>query len=65
MPRYAILENDKVINVIVADSLFIKESKIKAIECGDEVCPGWKLVGKEFIVEEILAPVVEDETLPE
>lgn len=66
MPRFAIIENDEVINVIVADSAFIKESKIKATECGDEVCSGWKFVNKEFIAPEPnYAPVVVDETLPE
>lgn len=66
MPRFAIIENDEVINVIIADSAFIKESKIKATECGDEVCPGWKFVDKEFIAPEpVIAPVVVDETVSE
>jgi len=66
LPRYAIIENDEVVNVIVADSAFIKESKIKATPCSDEVCPGWKLVGKDFIAPEpIFVPAVVDETLPE
>jgi hypothetical protein len=65
LPRFAIIENDEVVNVIVADSAFIKESKIKAILCSDEVCPGWKLVGKDFIEPEpIFVPAVENETLP-
>lgn len=66
MPRFAIIENDEVVNVIVADSAFIKESKIKATECGNEVCPGWKFVDKEFIAPEIIySPLVIDETIPE
>jgi hypothetical protein len=66
LPRYAIIENDEVVNVIVADSAFLKETKIQATECGDEVYPGWKYVGKEFIAPEPnYAPEVIDETLPE
>jgi hypothetical protein len=66
LPKFAIIENDEVINVIVADAAFIKESKIKATECPDEVCPGWKFVSKEFIAPEpIIAPVIIDEILPE
>jgi len=52
LPRYAIIENDQVINVIVADAAFFKESKIKATECGDEVYPGWKYKDKKFIAPE-------------
>jgi hypothetical protein len=64
--RFAIIENDEVVNVIVADAEFIKYSKIKATQCGDQVCPGWKYVGKEFIAPEPnYAPEVIDETIPE
>ena len=52
MLRFAIIENDQVVNVIVADSAFIKESKIKATQCGDEVCSGWKYIDKQFIAPE-------------
>ena len=67
MLRFAIIENDEVVNVIVADAQFLKESKIKAIECDDEVYPGWKYVNKEFIAPEPnYAPIVViDETLSE
>ena len=64
LDRYAIIENDEVTNVIVADAAFIRESKIKAIKCSDEVCPGWKFLDKEFIAPEIIfSPAVENETL--
>ena len=54
------------VNVIVADSAFIKESKIKATECSEQVSPGWKFVAKEFIAPEPnYAPEVIDETIPE
>jgi hypothetical protein len=63
LPRFAIIENDEVVNVIVADSAFIKESKIDAIKCGDEICPGWKYTDKKFIApEQIIAPVIEETT---
>jgi len=66
LPRFAIIENDEVVNVIVADLVFIKESKIKATECSDEVSPGWKFVAKEFIAPEPnYAPEVIDETIPQ
>jgi hypothetical protein len=66
LPRFAIIENDKVVNVIVADLQFIKKQKINGIACGDEVCPGWKFMDKEFIAPEPnYGPVVIDETLPE
>lgn len=65
MPRYAIIENDEVVNVIVADVAFLKESKIKATECGDEVYPGWKFVDKKFVAPEPNIGIrIEDETLP-
>ena len=66
MPRYAVIENDEVVNVIVADAKFIKEQKITGVECGDEVYPGWKYAGKEFIAP---APgeskKIVNETIPE
>jgi len=65
LPRYAISENDKVVNVIVAEASFIKESKIKATECGDEVCVGWNFDGKKFIVPEPVFETIYDETIPQ
>ena len=52
MAKYAIIENNEVINVIVADAKFIKEAKIAAIECAEEVCSGWKFIDNEFIAPE-------------
>lgn len=49
MLRFAIIENDDVINVIVADAEFIKENKIDGVECGDEIYAGWKYKDKKFI----------------
>jgi hypothetical protein len=64
--RFAIIENDKVVNVIVADSAFIKESKIEATQCGDEVGFGWTYIDKQFIAPEPnYAPEVIDETIPD
>jgi len=52
LAKFAIIENDAVINVIVADAEFIKENKINGVECGDEVYPGWKYKDKKFIAPE-------------
>jgi len=52
LDRFAIIENDDVINVIVADAEFIKENKINGVECGDEVYPGWKYKDKKFSAPE-------------
>jgi hypothetical protein len=49
LARFAILEDNKIVNVIVADSKFIKENKINGVECGDEVSAGWEYIDKEFI----------------
>lgn len=49
MLKFAIIENEDVVNVIVADAEFIKENKINGVECGDEVYPGWKYKDKKFI----------------
>lgn len=57
MARFAIIENDEVVNVIVADAKFIKETKIAAIQCDDNVCPGWKYINKEFVQPEPVAYV--------
>ena len=59
MAKYAIIENDEVVNVIVADSKFLKESKIKAVECNDEVCPGWTYIDGEFLAPERIVYVPE------
>ena len=59
--RYAIIKNDLVVNVIVADSKFVKESKINAIECPENVCVGWSYLEEEFIAPEIIF----DETISE
>ena len=48
MPRYAEIENTIIINVIVADELFIAEHKPEAIECPDFVGVGDKYEDGEF-----------------
>ena len=65
MAKYAIIENDLVVNVIVAEASFLKESKIKATECGDEVYPGWKFIDKKFVAPPVNYAPIEDELLAE
>ena len=63
MDRFAIVENNEVINVIVADAEFIKENKIFAFGCADEVYPGWKFINGEFVAPEPnYAPVIVEKT---
>jgi len=58
LARYAIIENDEVVNVIVADAEFIEENKINGVECNDEISPGWKYKSKKFVAPPInYAPV--------
>lgn len=65
MLRFAIIENDEVVNVIVADAQFIKTQKLSAVECSDEVSCGWKYINKEFISPPIIfSPELKDETIP-
>lgn len=65
--NWAIIENDEVTNIIVADAKFIKDNKLKAV-CVDDmnIYIGAKLVGKELVnPEPIIVPRVADETIPE
>ena len=55
--RYAIIENDEVINVIVADS-----DEFGGVECGDEIYAGYKYVKCKFIAPPIVYGPVIDET---
>ena len=48
MPRYAQIENAIIINVIVADEVFIAEHKPDAIGCPDFVGVGDKYENGEF-----------------
>jgi hypothetical protein len=48
LPRYAEIENDLVINVIIADSDFIAEHKPEAIECPDFIGVGDKYIDGKF-----------------
>ena len=63
MPRFAIVENNEIINVIVADAEFIKENKIFGFQCDDIVCTGWEFINGEFVAPEPnYAPVIVEET---
>jgi hypothetical protein len=65
--NWAIIENDEVVNIIVADAKFIKDNKLKGI-CVDDmnVYIGAKLVGKELVnPEPMIIPKRVDETIPE
>lgn len=52
MLRFAIIENNEVVNVIVADVEFIKENKIFGFQCDDIVSPGWKFIDGKFVSSE-------------
>lgn len=48
--KYAIIENDEIINIIEATSEFIKENKLKAFELGDEdLHIGAKLIEDKWV----------------
>jgi hypothetical protein len=65
LDRYAIIENEQVVNVIVADSEFIKEHKINGVSCAEEVYAGWKYIDKEFVAPEPnYVPEIIDEAIP-
>jgi hypothetical protein len=50
--RYAIVENKKVINVIVADEEFVDANCPDAIQCDDLVSVGWAYDKNKFIAPE-------------
>ena len=56
--NWAIIENDEVVNIIVADAQFIKDNKLKAVCVDDtDIVIGAKLVGKELVnPEPIIIP---------
>ena len=58
--RYAIIENDVIVNVIVADKKFIKDNNLNAVEC-DGFGVGDKYIDGEFISNQVRMPI--DETL--
>jgi hypothetical protein len=48
--NWAIIENDEVINIIVADAKFIKDNKLNAICVDDlEIQIGAKLINSELV----------------
>lgn len=64
---YAIIENDVVINLIVADAAFIKENKINGVKVdGLDVQIGATYSDKTFINPAPILLIKEsDETIPE
>lgn len=52
--RYAIIENNTVVNVVEADT----QLDPAWIECAHEVSIGWTYVGVEFIAPPVLVPPV-------
>ncbi len=49
MLKFAIIENNEVINVIVADQDFIDANYPDAIECDETIGIGWGYDKKKFI----------------
>ena len=49
MPKFAIIENKEVINVIVANQDFIDANYPDAIECDETIGIGWSYDKKKFI----------------
>ena len=62
--RYAIIENKKVVNVIVADQDFIDENCPDAIECDDGVNIGHIYEKNKFVAPEPIILLL-DETISE
>jgi hypothetical protein len=61
--RYAILENDQVVNIIEADLEFIESHDLNAVELNDSIGIGWSYVDGSFIAPASIQ--VTDETTPE
>lgn len=58
--RYAIIENEIIVNVFIADEEFIHKNNIDAIECPEQFCVGDNYINGEFILNRISVPEVED-----
>ncbi len=63
MHRYAIIKNDTIENVIVADQEFILSNYPEAIECPDWVGVGDKYEDGEFSRVVVIVEIDEAETL--
>jgi hypothetical protein len=50
LARYAIIENEQVTNVIVAEQDFVDAHYPDAVLANDAVCPGWNYVDNQFIL---------------
>lgn len=48
MPNYAVIENQKVSNIVVADLQFAGQHA-NWVECPDRVCIGWSYIDGNFI----------------
>lgn len=59
--RYAILENNIVINVIIATDDFVSVNYPDAILSPEHICVGDKYENGEFYKVVVIAPKVEDE----
>jgi hypothetical protein len=57
--KYAIIKDNKVINIIVADEQFIAEHYADAIELDETAGIGWTYIDGVFIAPE---PLIVDET---
>jgi len=58
--KYAIIENEIITNIIVADQEFIFANFPDAIICPDEFGVGDKYVNKTFVRETTSVPIVEE-----
>lgn len=54
--RYAIIENNFIVNVIVADKEFVEENYPTAILCPDTYGVGDKYINETFISESLIIP---------
>lgn len=55
--RYAILENEIIVNVIIADEKFIKKNFPLAVLCPEQFGVGDGFNGEEFFSNQITAPL--------
>lgn len=60
MPRYAIIQDNTIVNLIVADADFVNENYPDAVQCDDAVGVGDLCVDGKFI--RIVNIVIEDDT---
>lgn len=61
MDRYAIIENETIVNVIIADEQFILDNKLDAVKCPANINVGDKYQNGQFI--EMLITIDENDEL--